>query len=386
MQRPNKETRVESGHRGGYPEVGVLQERKRLPISRYSLILVLGLLCSAAAVGVGAAAQAPRISKPRPAPPSVSTMPPLPPADIDNSLAVEGDEIDARKVETRLTVKVRVNGRGPYQFVVDSGADTSVVGLRIARELQLPLGTPVVLNNMTDRNIVDRVKVDELTLGPSTIRNLELPALREQDLGGAGMIGIDALVRQRLMMDFEKRSIKVEDATKPVRSYPGEIVVVAQLRRGQLILTRVRAAGVSLDAVIDTGSQITIGNLALRDKLVRRGRDKLQTVAVTGVTGKTIDLQLAQIAELRLGPVTLRNVPMAFADVPPFEVFGLSDGPALLLGTDLLETFRRVSLDFRARKVRFQLRRCTTQGVTISTSGSSLTRLSSTGAAEVCGR
>ncbi len=355
-------------------------------ISRYSLILAMALTGSAVALGVGAAAQAPRISKPRPAPPSPSTMPPLSPAEIDDSLAVEGDDIEARKVETRLTVEVRVNGRGPYQFVVDSGADTSVVGLRIARQLQLPLGTPVVLNNMTDRNIVDRVKVDELTLGPSTIRDLELPALREQDLGGAGMIGIDALVRQRLMMDFEKRTIKVEDATTPARSYPGEIVVVAQLRRGQLILTRVRAGGLSLEAVIDTGSQITIGNLALRDKLVRRRRDKLQTVTAMGVTGKSIELQLAQIAELRLGPVTLRNVPMAFADVPPFKVFGLADRPALLLGTDLLETFRRVSLDFRARKVRFQLRRCTAQAVAISTSTSSMTRLSSTGAAEVCGR
>ena len=79
------------------------------------------------------------------------------------------------------------------------------------------------------------------------------------------------------------------------------------------------------------------------------------TVAATGVTGVTIDLQLARIRELRLGSVTLRDVPIAFADVPPFQVFGLSDEPALLLGTDLLETFRRVSLDFRARKVRFQL-------------------------------
>ena len=375
-----------SARADGPAQVSALQEKKRALTSRLGLVLALGLTWSAAADAVRAAAQAPRISKPRPAPPSASPMPPLPPADIDNSLAVGGEEIDARKVETRLSVEVRVNGRGPYQFVVDSGADTSVVGLRIARDLQLPLGTPVVLNNMTDRNIVDRVKVDELTLGPSTIRDLELPALREQDLGGAGMIGIDALVRQRLMMDFEKRLIRVEDATKPVKSFPGEIVVVARLRRGQLILTQVRAAGLSLEAVIDTGSQITIGNLALRDKIVRRRRDKLQTVIATGVTGKTVELQLAQIAELRLGPVTLRNVPMAFADVPPFKVFGLSDRPALLLGTDLLETFRRVSLDFRARKVRFQLRRCTTQAVAISTWGSSLSRLSSTGAPEVCRR
>jgi hypothetical protein len=153
-----------------------------------------------------------------------------------------------------------------------------------------------------------------------------------------------------------------------------------------LILTEVKAAGLALDAVIDTGSQVTIGNLALRDKLVRRKRAKLQTISVTGVTGKTMDLQFATIEELRLGSVTLRNVPMAFADVPPFEVFGLSGGPAMLLGTDLLETFRRVSLDFRARKVRFQLRRCR-DSVTLSTSfSSSMTRLSSTGGAEVCGR
>jgi len=86
---------------------------------------------------------------------------------------------------------------------------------------------------------------------------------------------------------------------------------------------------------------------------------------------------MAQIGELRLGKVTLRNVPIAFEDVPPFQLFGLSNQPALLLGTDLMETFRRVSLDFRARKVRFQLRRCGSTGIVINTASSSITRLSS---------
>ena len=354
---------------------------------RHSLILGLGLMFLGLTGDVDAAAQAPQISKPRPAPPLRSPLPPLPPAAIDGTLAIDGDDINARKVETRLSVEVRVNGRGPYQFLVDSGADTSVVGLRIARDLQLPLGTPAVLNSMTSRNIVDRVKVAELTLGPSTITNLELPALREQDVGGQGMIGIDALVRQRLLMDFEKRLIKVEDASKPPKPLPGEIVVTARRQRGQLILTKVRAGGVSLDAVVDTGTQVSIGNLALRDKLIRRNRGKFWKVAATGVTGHTVDLQLAIIPELQLGPITLSNVPVAFANVPPFDVFGLSDGPALMLGTDILETFRRVSLDFRARKVRFQLKRCTSQTVTISTAPTRLsTHLSSTGVYDVCGR
>jgi hypothetical protein len=287
-----------------------------------------------------------------------------------------------------MTVEVQVNGRGPYHFIVDSGADTSAVGLRVARDLQLPLGTPVILNAVTDRNVVDRVKVGELTLGPSTFNNLEVPALREEDLGGDGMIGIDALVRQRLMMDFDNRTIKVEDTRKPVKHFTDEIVIVAKLRKGQLILTQVRASGLSLDAVIDTGSEITIGNLALRDKLLRSRKTKEWTVSATGVTGKTVDLQLGMIRELRVGSITLRDIPIAFADVPPFKVFGLADEPALLLGTDILGAFRRVSLDFAARKVRFQLRRCGSQLVNIGVSpgsGASFSRLSSNGGVEVCG-
>ena len=325
-----------------------------------------------------AAAEPPEIRKPGPAPDTPPDVPRLPPAIFDPTLAVGGEDLKARKVETRLTVQVLVNGSGPYNFIVDSGADTSVLGLRIARGLQLPLGTPAILNSMTARNVVDRVKVAELKLGPTTVRNLQLPALRESDLGGDGMIGIDALVQQRLMMDFDKRLIKVEDARVPVRQLPGEIVVIGRRFRGQLILTHVKAAGLPLEAVIDTGTQITIGNLALRDKLIRRNRGKFVTVPVTGVTGETMKMEIAKIAELELGSVTLHDVPMAFADVPPFKMFGIRDQPALLLGTDLLESFRKVSLDFRARKVRFQLRRCKSQGIVIATSPSTFTRISAT--------
>ena len=315
-------------------------------------------------------------------------MPPLPPAQFDSTLAVGGQDLKAREISTRLNVDVTINGRGPYRFVVDSGADTSVVGLRIAHDLQLPLGTPAILNATTSRNVVDRVKVDALTIGASTIPNLELPALRENDVGGDGLIGIDALTEQRLMMDFEAHQVRVEDARKPFKSQPGDIVVTARRMRGQLILTEVHAGNVALDAVIDTGSEVTIGNLALRNKLLARRGTRFWTVQATGVTGVTVPLQMAVISHLQLGPITLQDVPIAFADVPPFKVFGLADEPALLLGTDLLETFRRISLDFRARKVRFQLRRCGTDGITLSTSpdSSRFTRLSSDNSTGVCGR
>lgn len=362
-------------------EERLLKARLVLP-----LVALGSMLAGPAAAARAAAAEPPVISKPKPAPPEPADALPLPPAYFDPSLAIGGEDVKAKMIETRLNVDVQVNGHGPYRFIVDSGADTSVVGIQLARELQLPLGTPVILNGMTGRNIVDRVRVDDLDLGPVTIHNLQLPALRENDLGGDGMLGIDALVNERLMMDFEKRVIKVEDASTPYHPLPGEIVVTARRQRGQLILTHVLAAGLPLDAVIDTGTEITIGNLALRDKLIRGNRDKFLDVKVLGVTGETVTLQMARIAELQLGPIKLTNIAMAFADVPPFKLFGLSDEPALLLGTDVLENFRRISLDFKSRKVRFQLRRCKPEGIILSTDPDNFSRLSSTATEDVCGR
>ena len=357
--------------------------------SLQSLLVALGLSMPIASIAVATGASAadpPHIGKPVPAPADLPpNLPPLPPAVFDNKLAISGDELKARKVDTRLSVDVQVNGRGPYKFIVDSGADTSAIGLRIAHDLELPLGTPAVLDGMTSRDVVDRVKVAALTLGPTTVRDLEVPALREIDLGGDGLLGIDALVQQRLVLDFEQRLITIEDARKPVRSMPGDIVITARRERGQLILTEVRAERLPIEAVIDTGSEVTIGNIALRKQLIGR-HARFTTVPAIGVTGVTVQLDIAVVDQLDLGPVTLTNVPIAFADVPPFKLFGMANQPALLLGTDILANFRRVSLDFRARKVRFQLRRCSA-GISIGSTPDFVgTRMSSTAGEEVCGR
>lgn len=308
--------------------------------------------------------------------PTAAKMPALPPAEIDDTLAIGGTEIDGRKVASRMTVQVNVNGSGPYKFVVDSGADSSVVGERIALSLKLPAGRRTILNSITDSQYVDQVLVDELQLGPTRVTNLEVPVLRERDLGAEGMLGLDALVEQRLMLDFEKRLITVDDGRTPLPRYDDVIVVTARLRKGQLILTQVSAGKQKLEAVVDTGSEITIGNPVLRDKLLRRDPGLFSEIEVTGVTGTTSKLQIATIDRLKIGGVTLQNVPIAFADIPPFRVFGLDKRPSLLLGTDLMEKFRKVSLDFRERKVRFQLKRCQSTGMLLRTSARA-TRISS---------
>jgi hypothetical protein len=107
-----------------------------MAMRRAALVLAFGLLMSGVARDAWASSVPPVIGKPTPAPPTIPpNVPPLTPAVIDPTLAIGGSNIKAREADTRLNVDVLVNGRGPYHFIVDSGADTSAVGLRIAHNL-----------------------------------------------------------------------------------------------------------------------------------------------------------------------------------------------------------------------------------------------------------
>lgn len=284
--------------------------------------------------------------------------PKIPPATIDNSLEITGESLEARERRSRLFIDVRVNGKGPFSFLVDSGADRSVIGSVLAERLALPIEDSVLLRSMAGVTEVSTVYIETLGLGSSLIDGIKAPALPEKHIGADGIIGIDALADQRLLLDFDARTVTIQDSRRAVVHEDGEIVVTARRRKGQLILTQASIDGVQTYAVIDTGSEITVGNIAMLAR-VSRGRRPLPLVPLDmiSVTGAPFTAQLALVPELRIGGIVMKNVQVAFTDAPPFELFGLESRPALLLGTDLLRSFRRLSLDFRNRKVRFTLRR-----------------------------
>lgn len=283
----------------------------------------------------------------------------IPPAVLDDTLEVTGDPIDARQVRTRMTVGATVNGRGPFRFLVDSGADRSVIGAALAKRLALPSGRTVTLHGMAGTSCVETVRLDRLRVGSSESRDLTLPALAEADLGADGLLGIDALAGQRLTLDFDAEAITIQDARRPFPVFDAdEIVVTARRRKGQLILTEAAIGGRQVYAVIDSGAEVTIGNASLRAAVFRRRKPpEIGKMTLTSVTGQTIVADTVVLPELRIGGLTLLNVPIAFAEAPPFAFFDLTNRPAVFLGTDVLRIFRRVSLDFRNRKIRFLTRR-----------------------------
>ncbi len=120
------------------------------------------------------------------------------------------------------------------------------------------------------------------------------------------------------------------------------------------MLADASADGQKIWVIIDTGSQVSVGNEALRRRLLSRdSRRNSRPVQLISVTGGSTLADYAMLDTIRLGDIHINNMPVAFADVHPFRKLGLAKRPALLLGMDALRLFERVSVDFANRKVRF---------------------------------
>lgn len=266
----------------------------------------------------------------------------------------------------RMTVPVSINGSKPQPFIIDTGAERSVVSRQLAGTLGLSPGPQVTVTTMTGSTKVPTVVVPSLTMGPvRDARAFNAPALEAVHMGAHGLLGLEQLRTHMVSIDFDKGQMAVRPSRRdggrrsPFRSDSDEVVITAKSRLGQLIVTDATFEGAKITVVLDTGSQISMGNLALRDKL---RRVRLQgPIVMTSVTGETLTVNYHIAQRVQLGGITMEGLPVAFADVPPFAYFGLSDRPALMLGMDALRSFRRVEIDFPDRKVRFLLPRKNTQ-------------------------
>lgn len=286
-----------------------------------------------------------------------AASPPLPaspaPAAADGA-ADSAVTLGTDRVE-RMTVPVSIAGIDGIRFVVDTGAERTVVSRQLADRLGLATGPMRRLVSVTGTDTVATVIVPTLQLSGTPVASIEAPALDAAHIGASGLLGLDSLQSRRVLLDFKRNQMTISPARKREERWDDDTIVVrAKNRYGQLILVDSSIGGQRIQVIIDTGAETSIGNMALLKKLAGRRRPPpLQPVTITSVTGQTIVAQYSQIPEIKIGGVTLNNLPVAFTDAEPFRRFGLASRPALLLGMDALRLFDRVSVDFANRQVKF---------------------------------
>ena len=257
----------------------------------------------------------------------------------------------------RMTVPVNVSGFGPFRFMVDTGADHTAISRQLATRLGLSLRAGARLHSATGVSIVSTATVPQLQLGARTLRIDRAPLLEASHMGADGILGTDLLRSQRVVFDFKAGNMTVVPAAAPQwRLGPDEILVRGRLKRGRLILTDAVADGAKATVILDTGSQGTIGNSALRKRLLGNKRKASGSeVLVQSVTGDKLLAESVFVKRLEIGGVELRDCEILFADAHTFKQLGYDSRPALLLGMNALRAFERVSIDFSQKKLRLLL-------------------------------
>lgn len=278
---------------------------------------------------------------------ATAQVPPQPDPTIE-VLEIEHERYD------RMTVPVTIQGQGPFDFMIDTGAQATVLSRALADALQLHDRDTATLVGMASSQQVETTPIEDFTLGSRSFYIRQAPVVEGANIGGAdGILGLDSLQNQRVLLDFHKREIAVADAKKLGGNRGYEIVVKARERLGQLIITTAELDGVDVEVIVDTGAQSSVGNMALLARL-RRNRDLGESV-MTDINGVTLGGVVRVARELDLGRASVQNFPILFADSRPFHTLGLADKPALILGMSELKLFRRVAIDFKSRRVLFDL-------------------------------
>ena len=271
--------------------------------------------------------------------------------------ATQGSTTDiikaVRDSSDRLTVPVRIGKDGPYDFLIDTGAERTVLARGLAERLGLVPNGRATLVGVAGSLAVDLVDVAEVRLGSRSFYDLSAPLLEGAHIGADGIIGLDGLRNRRVLIDFKRNLIAVDDAKQLGGNRGFEIIVRARLRGDQLIMTNAVVDGIKTDVVIDTGSQSTIGNRALQRAMARRRAP--EKTSLTSVTGQSIVADLVFARRVTIGNLDFTDLALVFADAPPFERLNLAEKPALLLGMGQLRAFQRVAIDFQERKILFDL-------------------------------
>ncbi len=266
----------------------------------------------------------------------------------------------------RMTVMVNVGGQGPYAFLVDTGSERTAISRQLATRLGLRGGRMMRVHSVLGSEMVATVHIPRMAVGQRYLSVIDAPIFEAKYIGAAGMLGIDSLRSQRVVFDFKAGEMRIAPSQfDEVGILDKETIVVrARSRNGRLILTNVMLDGIKIAAIIDTGAQVSIGNLPLMRQLQRARKVTVQRTPIKrrgeraeieAVTGQVKTVDMARVRRLDLGGVELNDVMVAFASARIFHELGYSGKPAILLGIDAMRSFDKVSIDFAQKKVRFVL-------------------------------
>jgi hypothetical protein len=312
------------------------------------------LLAFAAAIPQSGSATAPEVSPPN--------TPVVDPIDQLTEIMVEAREPryvspTRRDQIGRIWAPVMINGKGPFRLVLDTGASHSGVTALVAMALGIPVdkSPPVIMRGVTGFATVPTIKVDSLSVGDLSVDQPLLPIVPDALGGAEGVLGSEGLAGKRIFIDFRHDQIDIA-YSKNERGGRGFINIPFYTMRGTLVVCDAVVDHVRVKAIIDTGGQATIANMALKQALVHSsGYMGGKPDSIIGATKDVQDGVLMNTPAINIGGIQIQDGGITFADMYIFKKWKLINQPAVLIGMDTLGLLDTMIIDYRRHELQLRM-------------------------------
>jgi len=273
------------------------------------------------------------------------------PTDTQYLLPTKRDQIG------RITAPVQINGQGPFRFMVDTGSNRTVLAAATLVKLGLTsdITHPVSVTGIGGSEIAPTAHIASLDAGDMHFRDQEMPVLTGPVFGGIdGILGMDAFDGMKLSADFHRGRITIVHSRNNRPSY-GYYVLNAKFLSDRLLMVDAEVGRIKTKAIIDTGGEHTLGNMALLHALTahRHSPYKPVTTDVVGVTSVVAVGTLDRAPPLQIGAADISDLFVVYSDFQIFKSWGLQDTPTILIGMDVLGTLSDLTIDYRRKEVDF---------------------------------
>jgi predicted aspartyl protease len=263
-----------------------------------------------------------------------------------------------------VVVPATVDGKGPFDFILDTGADESAVYAWFAKALDLPKGKAGQLSGATGTAAMTASKVQALSVDGRTLRDIEADTVPDRADGAriAGVAGVDLMAGRLTVIDFGCKTV----ALLPLQGAPADIagpgavpIKAGSIRDGKQLTLPVTVNGAPGVAVLDSGAKATAINLKFAlaagvDPLSHAFRDAEPS---RGATMVSVASRVGPIGTVRFAGLTRPAVTARVLDLPYLQSAGLANVPAMNMGLDLLAG-TRLTLDYSARRFWLAPSRC----------------------------
>jgi hypothetical protein len=203
--------------------------------------------------------------------------------------------------------------------------------------------------------MVPTVAVNRMEFGELSMPSATLPVVADVFGGAQGVLGTEGLTDKRIVIDFGHDTVVIM-RSKGNLPRAGFATLPLRELRDHLLALDVQVGNVRAKAVIDTGAQVSIGNNALRDALMRHNAKDARKAEIEGVTLDVVAGDMMRAPPISVGSLQFNFVNITYGDMFIFDRWQLNHEPVLVLGMDVLGTVDVLVIDYRLRQLQIRLR------------------------------